>query len=260
MDISTIITIISIIVTTVSLTYPIRDSIKQWQLRHLRKIFGIKNGEKVLVVCSELTNPKKRQMIEEREFIYLMKYGDIDAWVEYLLSMMKIFPKVSFETSSSGESLNNKLFLEEHIAIIGGPDYNKLAKHFIDKGITRFIYKEIGEEIVIHDKKTKKDYYYTTLDKDFGYIEKIPNPYNRSKYIFLFGGCHTIGVTSAVKFFSAFSNGKSSVSNVALDNAKRIVKADEIDINNFALLINATKIGATISYPCLHDLIDIDAS
>ena len=255
---NTVVTIISIIVTLFSLTYPIRNLANKWKLRYLRKIFGIKDGEKVLVVCSELLNPEERQMVEEREYIYLMKYGDVDAWFEYLLSMVKIFPKVNFETSSCGESLKNKLSLEEHIALIGGPDYNKLTEHFINKGITRFIYKEIGDEIVIHDKKTKKDYYYTTLDKDFGYIEKIPNPYNKSKYVFIFGGCHTVGVTSAVKFFSAFSNGKSSVSNVALDNAKKIIKDKKIDNEKFALLIDATKVGSTISYPCIHDLIDIE--
>jgi hypothetical protein len=253
-----IVTIISLVITIVSLIYPIRTIIDAWNLRYLRKIFGIKKRETVVVFCSELSNPINRQMVEEREYIYLMKYGDIDAWVEYLLSMQRLFPMVNLRISSSGEALQNQLELQEHICLIGGPDYNKLTEHFISLGVTRFTYIEKGDEIVILDRKTEKEYYYTNLDNDFGYIEKIPNPYNKKKSVFLFGGCHTVGVTSAVKFFSAFSNGKSDVSSIALENANSILKNKKIDKNKFSLLIAAKKIGATISYPTSENLVQID--
>jgi len=257
-ELSLFITAISIFITSISLLFPIKSIFSELKVRHIRKIFGFKNGDTVILVCSELPKPLNRQLVEKREFIYLMKYGDLDAWVEYLLSMIRTFPRVNFEVQSSGEALINKLNLDTHIALIGGPDYNKLTEYFIDNKMTRFSYAEINGEITLVDKITKKNYFYTTLEKDYGYIEKFSNPYNRSKWVFIFGGCHTIGVTSAVKFFSAFSNGKSKISNVALKNAESVIKNKNINIANFALLINAAKIGSTISYPCYeNNLIDI---
>jgi hypothetical protein len=241
------------------MTFPLKSILSEIKIRHIRKIFGFKNGDTVILVCSELPKPMARQMVEKREFIYLMKYGDIDAWVEYLLSMMRTFPKVNFIVQSSGEALTNKLNLDTHIALIGGPDYNKLTEYFINKKMTRFSYTEIDGEIVLVDGVTGKNYFYTTIDKDYGYIEKFPNPHNRNMSVFIFGGCHTVGVTSAVKFFSSFSNGNSKVSSVALKNAEKFIKNKKIDIGKFALLINAAKIGSTISYPCYeNDLVEID--
>ena len=53
-----------------------------WRTRHLRKVWGIKNGDQVIVVCSELDEPEARQQVEPREFIYSYKYGDLDAYIE----------------------------------------------------------------------------------------------------------------------------------------------------------------------------------
>ena len=88
-------------------------------------------------------------------------------------------------------------------------------------------------------------------------MEKFPNPYNQRKNIFIFGGCHTVGVTTAVNFFSVFSNGKSAISDVALRNAEKINKSNKFDKRKFALLIDANKIGSTISYPSFNEIIDI---
>jgi len=250
-----IISVITTATTIISQIYPIRNIIYQYKIRHIRKIFGYKNGDEVLLVCSELYNPTERQIVEDREFIYLMKYGDIDAWVEFMLSMVKAFPKVDFKICSSGEALTNRSYLEGNIALIGGPDYNKLTEYFITSGKTRFKYGDKDGEITLVDRRTNEEYFYTNLDNDFGHIEKFPNPYNKEKSVVMFGGCHTVGVTAAVKFFSVFSNGKSTISNVALTNAKRIIGNKGVDDSEFVLLIRANKIGATICYPSYDDII-----
>lgn len=254
---NTITTYIAVIFSLIGVIYSVREGVRFWNLRNIRKVLGIHIRDNVLIVCSELPDPIERQMVEPREYIYLMKYGDLDAWVEYLLSMAKMFPKSNIHISSSGEALQNTMDLEGHICLIGGPDYNKMTEDFINKGLTRLDYIEVDGEIAIRDKSTKKIYYHTTLDKDYGYIEKIANPYNPKKYVILFGGCHTVGVTSAVKFISAYSNGKSQVSDIALANAKKLVQDPNIDINNFVIMINATKVASTISYPTTNNIIEL---
>lgn len=257
-QVEAIVTVLSVIFSLIGIIYSIIEIARYWHLRNIREVLGIKSGDDVLIVCSELPDPIDRQMVEPREYIYLMKYGDLDAWVEYLLSMVKMFPKVNLHIKSSGEALQNPMDLEGHISIIGGPDYNKMAEHFISHGLTRMEYTEVDDEIVIRDKKTNKLYFYKTIDKDFGYIEKIPNPYNSKKSVILFGGCHTVGVTSAVRFLSAYSNGKSKVSDIALNNAKLLVQKEEIKLDRFVILINSTKLGATISYPTASDIVPLD--
>lgn len=255
--VDSIVTVLSIVFSLIGVIYSVKELAKYWNLRNIRKVLGIKPGDDVLIVCSELPNPIERQMVEPREYIYLMKYGDLDAWVEYLLSMVKMFPRVNLHIKSSGEALQNPMDLEGHISLIGGPDYNKMTEHFITQGLTRMDYTEVDGEIVIRDKVTSELYFYKTIDKDFGYIEKIPNPYNPKKFVILFGGCHTVGVTSAVKFISAYSNGKSQVSEIALNNAQLIVKEKKLDLSKFVMLINSTKVGATISYPTAADIVTL---
>jgi hypothetical protein len=265
---SVIITIISILITVVSIFLVIYDKTgsineirERWKLRHLRKIFNFKNGEKVIVVCSELpVEDGGQQILEKREYIYYRKYGDLDALFECLLSMIKNFPKVNFEIRTSSENITN---LDAHIIVIGGPDYNMQAKNIIKDrdSSTRFDYSEIDDEIVIIDRndKNKTPYYFPTKseceaeDEDYGYIEKIPNPNLecKSKSIFLFGGCHTIGVTGAVKYFSVFSNGTFNISKIVLNRARSIVKDKSIDKNKFALLFRVKRIGTNIDIPRL---------
>lgn len=299
LDISDGLTTVSILVTLFSIAVAIfpygygwRDIKRLWQTRYIRRIFGINDRDRILIVCSELPNPVERQMVDPpREFIYLMKYGDLDAWVECLLSMERMFPRVTLNISSSGEALQNPLDLEQHIFLIGGPDYNGLTDHFIQKKLTLFEYKtEKNGEIKIknrftdqlfwHEKKSATDMDEVSPgdtdsspsvdidnpslinvgptvdrgDRDYGYIEKIRNPYNPKKFVIFFGGCHTTGVTSAVKFLSAHSNGKSEISDVILNNAKQLAKNKEFNKDKFALTIDATRVGATVACPTIKDV------
>ena len=182
-----------------------------WSTRHLQRVWGIKNGDQVIVVCSELDDPKVRQQVEPREFIYSCKYGDLDAYIEVLVTLLRLYPAVRMRIVSTGEAENTPLDLARHLVVIGGPDYNPLAKRILSRSKTQYDYRSpyvdvqstsYPEKIVLYDKVRDQEHCNTTDERDFGYFERIPNPHNPKSRIILIGGCHTIGVAGAVKAFS----------------------------------------------------------
>ena len=213
----------------------------------------------MLVVCSELSDPHIRQMVEPREFIYLMKYGDLDAWVELIFSLLRIYPNIDLQIMSSGEALASRVDLEHQILMIGGPDYNLLVRRIHDMGVNRIGYglkttaTSPEQEITICDKTTGKERYYEHLDRDYGYIERIANPFDPSKQILFFGGCHTVGVTSATKFVSGFSEGRQHISKKTLINARALASQIGRRKKDFVLLIDASKIGSSVAQPSYRE-------
>lgn len=228
-----------------------------WRTRHLRKVWGIKNRDYVIVVCSELDNPEERQNVEPREFIYNLKYGDVDAYFEVIITLLRLYPNIKLRVLSAGEVENIHIDLARHLILIGGPDYNSITKRILEKGITQFDYRspyvkekstEHPEEIVVYDKLNDKEYCELTDEKDFGYFEKIKNLNNPEKQIVLIGGCHTLGVTGAVKAFSMAESEQGEIPTIVLKNAKIVAKKISKD-SNFSVLISAERIGQTINVP-----------
>ncbi|MGL5826326.1 MAG: hypothetical protein ACRCYU_16165 [Nocardioides sp.] len=252
-----VLTIVSILGSVATLWAAAPKIRRRFVYRHVRRILGIKDGDKVLVVCSELDDPLTRQMVEPREFIYLMKYGDLDAWVELIFSLLRIYPNIDLHVMSSGEALSSKVDLEHQIICIGGPDYNLLVRRIMDKDATRIRYGSqqgaSGDEITVVDSATGSEYYFEELDRDYGYIERIVNPFDSDHQILLFGGCHTVGVTAATKFISAFGEGRGKVSKKTLTNARALSKelgrARKKTAREFSLLIEASKVGSSIMAP-----------
>jgi hypothetical protein len=104
---------------------------------------------------------------------------------------------------------------------------------------------------VIYETVSGKEYCEFTNDKDYGYFERIKNPHDPRKNIILVGGCHTIGVTGAVKAFSMFESEHGETPNVVLKNARMVSK--KISWNSeFVVLIKAERLGQTISAPIIH--------
>lgn len=257
-DASTAITAISIVASIIAVATNYKRIMRAFVYRHIRKILNIKDGDKVLVVCSELPEPEKRQLVEDREFIYLMKYGDLDGWVELIFSLLRIYPNIDLQIMSSGEALNARVDLGHQILLIGGPDYNLLVRRIHDMGVHRLGYQVEAstpgqEEIVLEDRVSKKRYWFEHIDKDFGYIERMQSPFDHSKQVIFFGGCHTVGVTAATKFLSAFSEGRRHVSKKTLINAHALAKALPSNSEEFTLLISASKIGASIASPSYRE-------
>lgn len=230
-----------------------------WKTRHLRKVWGIKDKDYVVVVCSELDEPSTRQNVEPREFIYNLKYGDVDAYFEVVITLLRLYPRIKLKIMSSGEVSSTKIDLAQHLILIGGPDYNMLTEKVIKKNITRYDYLSpyvekqstmFPNEIFIHDKVNSNEFFEEDDDKDFGYFERIKNPNNPNSNIILFGGCHTIGVTAAVKAISMADSEHGEIPKIVLDNAKLVSRSMKKNIE-FSYIVSAERTGQTINTPII---------
>lgn len=255
------ITVYSIILSIIGAIKFTPVIILMWRTRKLRKVWGIKNKENIIVICSELDEPDERQNLEEREFIYNLKYGDVDAYFEVIVTLLRLYPKLKIRILSSGEAENTRFDMAQTLVLIGGPDYNKITEKILDKEITQFGYrskylkdhsKEFPDEIVIYHILTDKEYCDKDEYKDFGYFEKINNPHNPKKKIILLGGCHTIGVTAAIKAFSLASNEYDDIPRVVLDNSKIVAKKISKK-SEFAVLVKAERVGQSINTPIIKE-------
>ena len=229
------------------------------RMRHLRKVWGFRNGDLVLVVCSELDDPPKRQFVEPREFIYSLKYGDLDAYVEVLLTLARLLPALRVKVMSVGELDAARIDLAANLVVIGGPDYNPVAERVLQWEKTQFEYRsrDMAEpsidhpgEIVLHDKLSDTEYCYARDDRDYGYFERFPNPHNPKRQVVVIGGCHTIGVAGAAKAFSAAESEESDLTTV-LRNAA-LVRKKAKKAKRFAVLVDVERVGQTISVPVVR--------
>lgn len=250
----------AVILSIIGLVFATKKLGRLWHTRHLRKIWGIKNGDYVIVVCSELDNPEERQNIEPREFIYNLKYGDVDAFFEVIITLLRLYPKIKLRIMSAGEVEKTRINLAQHIILIGGPDYNSFTERILKNNNTQYDYrspyvaeksKAYPEEIVIYDKKNNQEYCECTDEKDYGYLERIQNPNSPDTQILLFGGCHTIGVTGAVKAFSMADSEHGEIPKVVIKNAKIVAKQISKK-SEFSILITAERIGQTINVPIVN--------
>ncbi len=248
-----ILSIIAAIVSTKKL-------IHLWHTRHLRRVWGIKNGDRVVVVCSELDDAVNRQQVEPREFIYSLKYGDVDAYLEVLVTLLRLYPKLRLKIMSSGEAESTRLDLASHIVVIGGPDYNAMAERIMRWDQTQFSYRSPDtdtkpecepEEIVLFDKAKKKEYCHKVDTHDYGYFERIPNRHDPSKHIVLIGGCHTIGVAGAAKAFSMGDSEHGEIPKAVLDNASLVSKKVGKS-KKFSVLFEIERLGQTIAVPLVE--------
>ncbi len=232
-----------------------------WRNRHLRRVWGIKDGDHVIVICSELDEPASRQYVEPREFIYSLKYGDVDAYFEVLVTLLRLYPSIKLRVVSAGEIETTRLDLARHLIIIGGPDYNALTARVMEWAVTRFAYRSPDgdspsrghpEEIVLYDRLEDREYCHKNDTRDFGYFERIRNPNNPKSNILIFGGCHTIGVAGAVKAFSMAESEDGEIPSSVRENAARLSRKIK-RVDGFAVLVEVERIGQTISVPLVND-------
>jgi hypothetical protein len=233
---------------------------RRWPTRHLRKVWGLKNGEHVIVVCSELEHPEELQRAgEEREFIYHRKYGDLDAYFEVIITLLRLFPRIRLSVFSSGETEHTRIDMAEHIIVVGGPDYNVVTEQFLDKGITHYAYRSPdGEpslinpkEIVLYCAQGEHEYCETTDERDYGYFERIRNPNNPTRNVILLGGCHTLGVSAAVKAYSVAPTEQGDIRTIVLKNARNTAKKISRR-SEFAVLVRAERAAQTITVPIVR--------
>ncbi|MCK5614768.1 hypothetical protein KAR91_73585 [Candidatus Pacearchaeota archaeon] len=258
-DLAFSVKVYALVVSVVGVILSTKKLGRIWKTRHLRKVWGIKNGEYVIVVCSELDDAFSRQHIEPKEFIYNLKYGDVDAYFEVIITLLRLYPNIKLRIMSAGEAENTRIDLAQHLILIGGPDYNTLTEKILKKNISIYDYKSPDvalqsnnhpEEIVIYDKISGNEYCELEDEKDYGYLEKVKNPNNPDSQILLFGGCHTIGVTGAVKAFSMADSEHGEIPKIVLKNAKIIAKRIKKG-SDFAVILSAERVGQTINTPII---------
>jgi hypothetical protein len=260
-DFSFFVKVYAVALSLLSLALSTRKLKHLWRTRNLRRVWGIKDGDYVAVVCSELEKPEERQHVEPREFIYSLKYGDVDAFFEIIVTLLRLFPKIKLQICSSGEAEKMRMDLSRHLILIGGPDYNLITERILDKEITQISYRSpylddksssCPEEIVIYETATNREYCERNDERDYGYIERIRNPHNPKSNIILIGGCHTIGVTCAAKAFSMAESERGEMPSIVLENAQKVAK--KISRNSeFVVLIRGERVGQTLSTPIVED-------
>lgn len=215
-----------------------------------RNLWGF-DKDTIYMVCSQLEESEGRQEPEQGEFLYLGKYGDIDALLEVLTSLGRLFPRlnVKFCTDEEFNRLPGNPYAN-NLILIGGPDYNKITRHFmqytpfefIDKnGITVLKHKETGQ--IYESKFIKKE----GIDEviDYGFFLKIPNPNNTSKKVIMINGIHTYSVYGAAKCFLSHDENERDIT---VDNCNKIVK--KIGKNpNFSILLEVKCINKKVGIP-----------
>lgn len=251
----------AVILSIVSIAITLSRFTKLRRTHHLRKVWGIKDKDYVIVVCSELDDPEERQNVEPREFIYNLKYGDVDAYFEVVITLLRLFPKIKLQVMSCGEAENTRMDFGSHLVLIGGPDYNTFTERVLEKKITQFYYrspyadeysKMNPDEIVLYDSQKKVEYCELSEEKDFGYFERVFNPNNPEKSIILIGGCHTIGVTGSIKAFSMFESEQGEIPKIVMSNAKKLSKKISRK-SEFSVLLPVERVGQTINTPMVKN-------
>ena len=174
-----------------------------------KKIWGFDDNDEIIVICSELDKPEIRMYPEEHEFIYLSKYGDVDTFMEVMLTLNKLYPKAEILPLTGEEARERRIPYTGNLVLIGGPDYNATTRLFQKLAPLEYEYGEGEDDIYLRDRKTKVLYSPEfsqesghRMTKDFGFFLKIKNPNNPENTLVMIGGAHTVGVYGAAKAFS----------------------------------------------------------
>ena len=227
--------------------------------RIARSLWGLDEAESedVVAACSELEDPEKLQHPEPMEFIYLSKYGDLDALMEVETTLHELFPLASVEHRTGNEMIaaRRASAYTRNLVIVGGPDYNMLAKHF--ENVCPVDYSPAGPDnnISLRVKSTGEILTPKTRPEDpnhivdYGFYAKLPNPYNPKSKLIMIGGAHTYGVYGAIR---AFSFSRRSPDLVARSNCLRVIERFGAD-PSFVAVLEVHGIGSSIPTPKVDD-------
>ncbi len=234
---------------------------RAFRFRLITRFFDFPRTGRVIVVCSELDEPVNRQWVEGSEFIYLMKYGDIDALFEICMLLREVYPNLRLEIMSSREALDIQMDFNGDFIVIGGPDYNEFARKIIDSGkaFIRYDVPDWGDGdsrnenirlFDIHDRK-----YWCCSDdknKDYGYLEVMDYPFHEGSRVYMFGGCHTLGVTGATRLFKLKNGSAQGLNAMAKSNLRNLIALKK-KYRHFGAIFPVHLIGSTVGIPVLKD-------
>jgi hypothetical protein len=229
---------------------------RYWRYRRIRRLLRLRRGRRTVVVCSELDQPEKRQWVEPHEFIYMLKYGDIDALFEIVTTVRTVYPEIRLEVLSAQEAAHGNIDYDCDIIVVGGPDYNVVAERIIEEGKGLVTYSYEQEESapakgddppIVLCAEGCQPWKGQNRNEDFGYIEVMENPFCHRGRLIMFGGCHTIGVTAAVRVLQLRRDG-AGLTNQAKKNL-RILNRHARFRSRYGAIFRGTLVGATIPSP-----------
>lgn len=197
---------------------------------YFRQLWGFNPGDVVYLVCPELEEPDSRQHPEPNEFLYLGKYGDIDALITLFSTLSKLYPNITLRICTGKEFKAYKpIPNSENLILLGGPDYNEITRHYM-KNTRRVPYKFIDAGDESEAIKLPRGYGMAQaaieMDDsrangiDYGFFVRFQNPHNKKKTIIMVNGIHTYGVYGAAKCFALNQDGETDVST---ENCKKIL-------------------------------------
>lgn len=225
-----------------------------FRYRLARSFFGFRNGQRVLIICSELEDAEDRQWVEPDEFIYMLKYGDLDALFGLVWLIREIYPRCRLEVLSSKEAQSGNIDYDRDLILIGGPDYNKVCERMLKESPVLLNYVELlcegGKLRIGLAAPDREPWCGGEIYDDYGYIEVGENPFAKGRRAFFFGGCHTIGVTAATKVLQLNKDLGGGLTPTARDNLLRIKRFRRFR-KRFCIVFRAALVGATIPGPSI---------
>lgn len=232
----------------------VRQLPRYWRYRRVRRLLRLRSRHRTIIVCSELEQPEERQWVEPDEFIYMLKYGDIDALFEIVTIVRTVYPNLRLEVFSAQEAALGNLDYDCDMIVVGGPDYNFVAERIIEEGKASVTYDrekteqdENSEGPIVLCAGGCEPWKGRHRNEDFGYIEVMENPFSHRGRLIMFGGCHTIGVTAAVRLLQLSRDG-SGLTYQAKRNLKFLNRHARLR-RRYGVIFRATLVGATIPAP-----------
>jgi len=186
----------------------------------------------------------------------MLKYGDLDALFEMVSTIREVYPRCRLRVVSSREAVAGNIDLGCDLILIGGPDYNETCANLMREAGANLGYAELDcdrEQSPIALSHTEKQQHWRVTHKaeDYGYIEVVDHPFAKNSRVFFFGGCHTIGVTGAVKALQLKRDEESGLTPQTAANVRRLLKFARFR-RRFAAVFRVTLMGATIPPPSLE--------
>lgn len=203
----------------------------------------------ITVVCPTLpvSYLPKHARKSSPEFVNLAKYGDPDALVEVLILLRTLFTNSRVRRLISRKISHNDY--RENLIVIGGPDFNNVAREFMRESNCPIQYQIAGSKCAFLCRPSRKEFLLKTKRRgqalqDYGLFARFPNPFNRSKTVIMIGGLGTRGVLGAAEAFGINPIGKK--------NTRKIV--DNVSENPFFAVLIPVRVSESHTPYCEIDL------
>lgn len=176
--------------------------------------------KKINIICPTLPNNRKYRPSfaspRSSEYVELAKYGDLDALVELLEMLPILYPESAVNRMASQDVTVNHL--KDNLIILGGPDFNGVARDFIDRVELPIRYKSGNREAEFEDTRTGRRYRMIIksgrVHQDYGLFARFPNPFDPQKHVVMIGGLETFGVLGTARTFGFTAASRTLVRNV----------------------------------------------